>query len=141
MDYRYLPDKYHYWQDKDHRVKGVNIAMFSIKPEYCDKILNGVKRFEYRKAPPKKCIEEFFMYATAPVKKVVGSVRTDGELLSASPRDLWLQTQEYASMSEKDFFAYFKGCPIAYAFPIKRALKLYFPLKLKKRPPQNFYYI
>jgi len=45
-------------------------ALISIKPCYVEKILNGSKKYELKKHKPKKRIEKFFIYVSAPTRKV-----------------------------------------------------------------------
>jgi predicted transcriptional regulator len=48
--------------------------LLSIKPEYAELILEGKKTIELRKSYPAKIFSKIYLYATAPVKKVVGVV-------------------------------------------------------------------
>ena len=46
--------------------------LLSIKPIYVNKILNGTKKYEYRKRKPKRNdIGKLIIYSTSPIKKVV----------------------------------------------------------------------
>ena len=45
-----------------------------IKPEYADKILNGQKKYEYRKNICTDNIEKIYVYATSPVKAIIGEL-------------------------------------------------------------------
>jgi len=48
-------------------------VLLSIKPEYAEKILNGEKKYEFRKVLPKnKSITKVIIYATMPIGKVIG---------------------------------------------------------------------
>ena len=42
-------------------------ALFSIRPEFSEKILNGIKIYEYRKIFPSKKIDKIIIYSTYPV--------------------------------------------------------------------------
>lgn len=46
--------------------------LLSIKPEYAHKILEGTKKYEFRKHLPKKKIEKIIIYSTAPDGSVIG---------------------------------------------------------------------
>ena len=52
--------------------KNSNVAIFAIRPEYAKSILDGTKKYEYRKVACKKPIEKMLIYATAPIMQVVG---------------------------------------------------------------------
>jgi len=49
----------------------MNVFLLS-KPEYAFAILNGTKRYEFRKAMFRKDVDKVVVYATAPYKKVIG---------------------------------------------------------------------
>ena len=64
-------------------------VLLSIKPEYAEKILNGEKKYEFRKVLPKnKSITKVIIYATMPIGKVIGEFEI-AELISDSPSRLW----------------------------------------------------
>ena len=47
-------------------------VLLSIKPEFAEKIFQGVKRYEFRKALFKnREVEKIIVYASAPVSKVI----------------------------------------------------------------------
>ena len=58
--------------------------LLSIKPEYVEKILQGEKKYEYRKRLAKEDVSYIYVYSTAPSMKVVASVHIEGHL-SDSP--------------------------------------------------------
>ena len=47
-------------------------AILSIKPEFVKEIVSGRKRYEYRKAIFRQPVEKVYIYASAPVGRVVG---------------------------------------------------------------------
>ena len=48
-------------------------VLLSIKPEYASKILDGTKRYEYRRAIFKRTeVTTVVVYASDPVRKVIG---------------------------------------------------------------------
>lgn len=91
--------------------------LLSIKPEYVEKILQGTKKFEYRKRLAKEDISIIYIYSTSPLKKVVASVKII-ERLSAPPNSLWEKTKSSAGISRAKYQAYFRGCKIAYAYKL-----------------------
>ena len=46
-------------------------VLLSIKPEFAEKILNGAKRYEFRKQAFAQPVEAVVLYATKPVGKIV----------------------------------------------------------------------
>lgn len=57
--------------------KGVNMAtvLLSIKPKYVQKILDGTKRYEYRKVNFARRIDKIIIYSSYPVKKMLGRLK------------------------------------------------------------------
>ena len=48
--------------------------LLSIKPEYVNKIVAGKKKYEFRKFHCREDVDTIVIYATAPVKQVIGEV-------------------------------------------------------------------
>lgn len=120
--------------------------LLSIKPVFAEKIFEGTKQYEFRKSLFRdKNVSKVVVYASTPVKKVIGEFEID-HVLSSDPEDLWLKTKEFAGI-EKDFFdKYFQNSKIGYAIKIKNATRYLSPLDLKsgfniERPPQSFAYL
>lgn len=91
--------------------------LLSIKPEYAERILNGTKKFEYRKRLAKKEADVIYIYSSAPEMKVVASVKVLDKL-SASPTALWEQTKKFSGISRAKYREYFHDCKIAYAYKL-----------------------
>lgn len=121
-------------------------VLLSIKPEYAEKILDGRKRFEFRKTLPKAGeITTVVIYATMPVGKIVGEFEVDG-CMSHRPKELWAMTHEFSGITKKFFNSYFKGRTTAHAFKVKSAKRYEFPLSLTEligttAAPQSFRYL
>lgn len=77
-------------------------AIISIKPQFVEKILNGEKRFEYRKSFLKDIPGKCYIYSTLPVGKVVGFF-TIKQVLRDDPKKIWELSKEKAGIT-KDFF-------------------------------------
>ena len=118
--------------------------LLSINPEYVDGILNGTKKFEFRKRLADKSISRILIYATLPTKKVVGEVQVI-DTVSASPSALWEMTKEKAGISREKFREYFRGCKTAYAYCLGEVTQYDSPKALSEfninQPPQSFVYI
>lgn len=89
--------------------------LLSIKPEYAHKILEGTKKYEFRKHLPKKKIEKIIIYSTAPDGSVIGEVHVD-DILTGSPSAVWEKSKKNAGISREKYREYFKGCKNAVAF-------------------------
>jgi predicted transcriptional regulator len=122
-------------------------VLMSIKPKYADKIFSEEKKYEYRKFlwihKNDKKIDTVIVYATSPIKKVIGEFYMDG-VLTEEKHNLWNFTKHAAGISKDEYFNYFKGWhghaiivihPILYKTP-----KLLSDYGIK-RPPQNFMYL
>ncbi len=89
--------------------------LLSIKPEYAHKILDGTKKYEFRKQLPKKKIDKIVIYSTAPEGIVIGEVQVDDTLIG-SPSAVWEKSKSNAGISREKYRKYFKGCKTAVAF-------------------------
>lgn len=119
--------------------------ILSINPEFVNKIFDGTKKFEYRKSIPKNHhITNVIIYATAPVKKVVGEF-TIQQILKSTPLEIWDLTSEYSGIDRKRFFDYFSKKGTAYALDIENVVEYSRSLSLDelglKSPPQSWMYL
>ncbi len=121
-------------------------VLFSIKPEYAEKILNGTKLFEYRKAIPRhQSVRTVVIYATMPVGKVVGEFEIGG-ILRLKPGTMWKRTSVGSGITRAFFDTYFDGCDEALAIEVikpKRyaTLKTVHAVSGSSTPPQSFQYL
>ena len=78
-----------------------------IAPQYIEKILSGEKKYEYRKRLCKNNISRMYLYATAPVKGIVGEAEVIGKL-EKNPKDLWNLTFQDSGIKVELFYKYFE---------------------------------
>lgn len=118
--------------------------LLSINPQYVDKILSGVKKYEYRTKVAKQDVDALVVYSTSPVKHVIGEA-TVIEVLELPPEALWERTKDYSGITKAFFDSYFKGRDIAYAYHLGEVTVYKEPLELShygiKAPPQFFVYL
>lgn len=118
--------------------------IISINPIYVQNILNGTKKFEYRRKVSKEDINSLIIYETFPVKKVVAEAEVLG-IIALNPNKLWDLTHEYGGISKKDYDIYFKDRKIAYAYKLGKIKIFENPLDIKffglKYAPQSFAYV
>ena len=111
--------------------------LLSINPEYADKIINGEKRFEYRKFVPKNDISSIIIYETKPVRKIIAEAEVIG-IIMLTPENLWLETKRFSGITKEQRH-------VAYAYKLGRITVYKKPMELKdfglKSPPQSFVYI
>ena len=121
-------------------------AILSIKPKYCEEIINGGKKYEFRKKifQQGEKIENVFMYSTSPVKKIVGIFKID-TIIEDTPKNLWDKLKRHSGVDKEKFFKYFNNCEKGYAIRIKEVKKIkpIDPTTLIPNfyPPQSFSYI
>lgn len=119
-------------------------VLISIKPEYVDKILNGTKKYEYRRTLAKKDVSSLIIYSTWPVKEIVGEVDVVGTIEMA-PSSLWEKTKKEAGISRKKYREYFKKRKKACAYVLGMVTKYETNKKLLdigvQQAPQSFLYL
>lgn len=121
-------------------------VLLSIKPEYAEKILQGEKKYEFRKAIFKNPnVKTVVIYATMPVGKVVGEFDFD-EVLSDSPSAIWSETRNHSGITKRFFNSYFSGRKTAHAIKVREVRRYETPLPLKTlipsgSAPQSYRYL
>jgi len=118
--------------------------LISINPEHVENIINGSKKFEYRKIAAKQDISSIVIYETTPVKRIVAEAEII-DVLILSPDELWEQTKQASGISKEFFDEYFKGKKIAYAYKLGKVKVYETPKTLLdygvKNAPQSFIYL
>lgn len=120
-------------------------ALISIHPRHVRKILNGTKRFEFRRNVPKANLAYLVLYSTAPEKQIVAVAEVTGRIID-SPAEVWRQTSAAAGISNRFFADYFLGREKAAALCLGEVFKLSRPVSLDELPtdrvaPQSFFYL
>ena len=117
--------------------------LISINPEHVENILNGTKKYEYRKIAAKKDISSIIIYETTPVKRIVAEAEII-DVLMFTPEELWAQTKDASGIDKVFFDEYFKGREVAYAYKLGKVKKYEPPKTLLeygiKAAPQSFVY-
>ena len=118
--------------------------LISIRPEHVQNILNGTKKYEYRKVVAKQNVTSMLIYETSPTMKVVAEVEVETVLI-CSPDKLWELTHDSSGVSKEFFDRYFKGRKLAYAYKLGEITIFKNPKLLSeygiKAAPQSFVYI
>jgi len=121
-------------------------VLLSIKPRFVEAIMDGRKRYEFRKNKfSKKDINYVYIYSTSPIKKIVGVFKINN-IIENSPSALWDELKDLAGISEDEFFEYFRNKETGFALEIKEVERFENPLDPKILfpnfvPPQSFCYI
>ncbi len=93
-----------------------------IKPNEAFAILNGEKRWIYRRRKPKQKIDKILLYCSKPFSMIIGECDVEEHVREGTIDDLWNQTWREAGEPEFLYFAYFKNKTSAYAFKIESYL-------------------
>lgn len=120
-------------------------VLLSIKPKYADLIFEGTKKFEFRRRIFKNTdIKTILVYASSPIKKVIGEFEIEA-ILKSDLKSLWKETEKHAGIDEEYFYQYFIAKEQGFAIKINKTKKYRKPLCLKEDfnllPPQSFLYL
>jgi len=119
-------------------------VLLSIKPKYANQIINGNKRYEFRKSVFKnRDLDMVYLYSSSPVKRIVGAFVIK-DIIENHPKQLWNEYKDFSGVDEDDFFSYFRGKEKGFAIEIGE-VKAFDPLNPKEHihdfvPPQSFCY-
>lgn len=120
-------------------------VLLSIKPQFAELIFNGIKKYEYRRHIfSERNIQKVVVYASSPVKKIVGEFGIE-DILYDDINALWINTRNNAGISKKYFLQYFANKSKGYAIKISTIKAYDIPLHLNSvrisTPPQSFMYL
>lgn len=121
------------------------VALLSIHPRHAEALMAGTKRVELRRTPVRDDTTHVIVYATAPVKAVIGWFEVAGVDVD-SQTSIWNTHRAVSGVTRGEFRSYFAGAARASAIRVAAAHRLDSPLPLDaipgvKRPPQSFQYI
>ena len=128
------------------QIKGqYKIAFMPIKPIFAQRIISGIKLFEFRRTALKEIVSHIIIYSSFPEKKIVAIAEVEA-VHSASPSAIWEQTKHAAGISRSLYRKYFKGAKKAHAIQIKNVFPLSRPfhpddIKNGFNVPQSFSYV
>jgi predicted transcriptional regulator len=119
------------------------IVFLSIHPQHAESILEGRKRFEFRRVPP-RAATTLILYATSPVQRIVGHVQVS-RILSGSPEGLWKRCAGAAAIPRNYFMTYFDDREQAFAIEVKNPVRLIHPVEVEVlgdfAVPQSYRYL
>lgn len=119
-------------------------VVLSIKPEFANKIFDGTKKFEFRKAIFKnEKIKTVIVYSSSPVQQVIGEFEIE-RIINHDIDTLWGLTHQESGITEDYFYKYFADRLEGFAIQIKKTKKYRKPKCLwtdfNLFPPQSFAY-
>jgi predicted transcriptional regulator len=117
----------------------------SIHPQYADAIVAGRKRAEFRKRPLTADIDVVLIYATAPVRAIIGWFTLRG-MVRTTPEDIWRRLHAIGEITWSDFDEYYSGCNEGVALLVGEVGRLTQPVPLSElnpspTAPQSFNYV
>lgn len=120
-------------------------VLLSIKPEFANAILDGTKKFEFRRSLFRRPTERVVLYASSPIRLVLGEF-TIAEILIMKLDQLWRCTARYAGIEREYFDEYFLGLDHGHAIKVRNTRRYRVPLALRQHlkiqfPPQSFCYL
>ena len=121
------------------------VALLPIRPEYAAAIMSGDKRVEFRRRKFSRLVEYVVVYASSPVKRILGFFRISG-ITEGHPQELWDRYSEFGAIDQQSYADYYAGSEQAFAIEIERVCVLKHPIPLSAlgenwRAPQSFQYI
>ncbi len=122
-------------------------ALISIHPEHADKIISGVKKLEFRRKWTARSVNILFIYATAPVQRIVGVAQV-ARVTQGTPAQLWRLTKGIqGGITKQQLFTYLAGSKTGVAIELKKVALVpggvdpRICLGRGFRPPQSFRFL
>ena len=104
--------------------------LLSINPKHVESILNGTKRYEFRKRACKRRVEKILIYSTNPIMRVVGEAEVE-EILIDAPEIIWKKTEKKSGIDKTFFDQYYEDRDKDIAYKLKNVKKYREPKELK----------
>ena len=118
--------------------------LLSINPKHVKNIMNGTKRYEFRKIVCKRHVDKILIYSTKPIMRVVGEAEIEDVLID-NPEKIWKKTEKRSGIDKIFFDQYYEDREQAVAYKLKNVVKYREPKELKEygisSAPQSFQYI
>lgn len=118
--------------------------LLSINPNHVENIMNGTKKYEFRKIACKRHVDKILIYSTNPVMKIVGEAEVEDVLID-NPEIIWKKTEKKSGIDKVFFDKYYDDREQAVAYKLKNVIKYREPKDLKdygiNSAPQSFQYI
>jgi len=117
----------------------------AIHPHYADAILDGRKKVEFRKRAVAEDVTTVLIYATAPVKKIIGQFEVAHTVVT-TPSALWEQLGAVGCIDESAYREYYAASDAAVGLVIDAPKRYELPVRLaallpSPAVPQSFAYL
>lgn len=123
-------------------------VVLSIRPQYSEKIISGIKTVELRRRFPVSAPQGTvaYIYSTSPIRAMVGVAQIK-DVLKLPIAEIWHRFSDMAFIKKEEFDKYFEGIDYGFALLFERAKPFSEPMPLEMlrkqfgfEPPQSFLY-
>lgn len=118
--------------------------LLSINPEHIYNILQGTKTYEFRKILCKRKVDKIVMYATYPIKRLVGEVEVL-DVIEMKKEALWKITKKNSGITKEFYDQYYEGRDTAVAYKLGKVIEYEEPHELQEIgvniAPQSYMYL
>lgn len=123
-------------------------VVLSIRPQYSEKIIEGLKTVELRRRFPVSAPQGTiaYIYSTSPVRAIIGSAQIK-DVIKLPTSEIWRRFSEKAFIERSDFDKYFEGLDSGFALLFEQAKPFAEPISLDVlreqfnfKPPQSYLY-
>lgn len=115
-----------------------------VYPQYATMMYDRTKQWEYRRNIFQPSVTTIYLYETAPVSIITGSVVVD-HIERAPLEQLWERTHALGGISREKFDRYFAGLGIGHAIQVGNPVRYAQPMPLIELglefTPQSFVYL
>ena len=128
---------------KEYDKKFPKEIVMALKPKYAKAIYEGRKNWEFRKAPP-PLFKTIYIYESAPVSKITGTVIFAEEIRGVSPSVYEIVktnncfTRNLPGISYSELEEYTGPLNLVSALRVYRVERLDHPITFAAKPPQNW---
>lgn len=120
-------------------------VVMSVHPQFAEAIMDGRKKVEFRKRRLADDVTVVWVYATAPVRQVIGYFEV-GAIHTAKPTELWRKFAHVGCIERADFDRYYADSHTGSGIGIRKAVRLLRPAHISDLlpsgvPPQSYAYV
>ena len=121
------------------------VVFLPIKPKFAFPILDGIKRFEFRKSPFKQKIKKVVVYASSPHQKILGVF--DVKAIHKSRLwATWKKFGKHGGITRREYLEYFKGKEYVISIEVGKIVRFTTPIHPQEvfsdfKVPQSYTYL
>ncbi|SHH34941.1 hypothetical protein [Desulfosporosinus lacus] len=118
-------------------------CLMSIKPIFVNRMLEGIKIYEYRRVRFRTLPHKIFIYSTSPEKSIIGFF-TPEIFYCDTPAEIWQRTYIHSGLSKQEYDLYTNNAQLVTAIKVRKIIQFDKPINpymTAFKPPQSFYYL